>query len=147
MNRIQMIGAFSALVIPSVLMGQQPPLEISSVDADPPALACSSGPKQTTITVQIYFQNHDTRVQGKGAVVDLSISSATPVGNTLSILGSPQKVKLQQSPGIATFKVTCDSATVAGQVALVASIAEAPTGIDVSKEFGRPNSVVKISIR
>jgi hypothetical protein len=125
-------GIPALVAIAAIAASAQPPVGISKVTAEPSHLSCPSGPKNTTLTAQVYFDDGNPDLKNQSVLISLSIYSAKPSKNRLWIIDKTQTVFLDRSPGLAKFQVACDSFTEPGQVVLFAAVSKAPKGVDAS---------------
>jgi hypothetical protein len=95
--------------------------------------------------VQVYFANIPPNPKGLEATVRIAIYAATPPRNRLDLGKEETAVRLEESPAIARFQVSCAVDGIAGEVQVAAQVIRAPRGAEIKKSADE-SMTVKLSI-
>ena len=135
---IKVLGTCFLLALAAQSLPAQGFVQISSIRAHPQKLTCVGADGIGHVRVQVYMAGLNKTAKQSTATVELALYSTHPAESKLNIRDARQEISLAESPAVVDFEISCNADTLPGEIALGATISDAPEGIQVREPAQEP---------
>jgi len=138
------LGTCVPLALAARTLPAQGFVQISNMRVHPPKLTCVGTEGIGYVRVQIYVTGLTKAAKASTATVGLTLYATHPAESKLNIRDASQGISLAESPAVVDFEISCNADTLPGEIALGATISDAPEGVQIREPTRE--AVIRIAI-